>query len=327
MPPKETDTPGGEPGDRIDEEAAAWLARLRHDSRRRTRRGFEIWLASDARHRDAFRRVSAGYADAGRHRPLWRQTIGADPGPRTLPFAAALAALLLVVGGGFIAWRETRPAAPSPSQIASSDTRRVVRLIDGSIATLQPHSRIAPDYSRSTRLVTLAAGRVRFDVAHDPLHPFVVRTSRASVTARGTVFDVAISGENVMVRMIDGVVEVRSARRAAQPIRLVKGQRLTLLANDREVMMQSAEDPADIPPYRVETAIPTGANDQSLASIVAAVNRQGGKPIRLSGEIGVRVVHGQFDLTDSRAVALQLAAALDLDLREDDTGYVLAPFR
>jgi transmembrane sensor len=107
--------------------------------------------------------------------------------------------------------------APLPSRsvasVASVASTRVgqirpQRLPDGSVVTLDTDSRIAFTLTAHNRIVRLVHGRARFDVAHNPARPFVVEAGGQTVTATGTVFDVALYGENLRVTLLRGSVDV-----------------------------------------------------------------------------------------------------------------------
>jgi transmembrane sensor len=167
--------------------------------------------------------------------------------PRTLQEARArwssgalraAAAVLLVAGVSFF-WRASRTTTepvPAAGQMASAATSHqtragqldTVRLSDGSSVVLGPESHLAvgDDFGRRAREITLE-GQAYFDVVHDDVHPFVVRTSSATLRDIGTMFSVrsdSIDGTRVVVT--SGAVDVAATRgSAAAPTVLHAGDR------------------------------------------------------------------------------------------------------
>lgn len=137
------------------------------------------------------------------------------------PIAASLLVGLIGVAG----WLEqrTRKRAPVPvAQEVVYQTRRgqtaTVQLTDGSRVRLAPESRlaIASAFGDSLRELTLE-GEAEFDVKHDSVRPFRVRTSTTVTEDIGTRFSVrAYRGETrVAVAVAEGAVTL--ARRASSP--------------------------------------------------------------------------------------------------------------
>jgi transmembrane sensor len=85
-----------------------------------------------------------------------------------------------------------------------------IRLPDGSVVTLKEGSTLTytKRYGMDTREVTLT-GEAFFDVAHNPLTPFKVRTGKLVTTVLGTAFNIKVTvGEKVTVAVSHGEVAV-----------------------------------------------------------------------------------------------------------------------
>lgn len=95
---------------------------------------------------------------------------------------------------------------------ASYQTRlgslQVVKLTDGSVATLNSNSRIHVALSRGKRLIELQQGEAFFEVAKDPDRPFVVSVGNRRVTAVGTAFAVRRDNGDLRVVVTHGVVRL-----------------------------------------------------------------------------------------------------------------------
>lgn len=314
-------------------EASAWFARMRGSDAEMSRLEFERWRASDSRNRAAYARIerrwqlAAGLAGS----PLAREHLAAVnrrpfyalPGPRAA--FASLGVALLVGGGAFFLWRDdvSRPiavaqaGAPFQTRVGEIHT---VRLADGTTVTLDTDSAIEPVFTRQARVVRLARGRARFDVAHEAGRPFMVEAGGRTIIDRGTLFDVVLGREGVRVVLLRGAVEIRDRKArapGAAPIaRLVPGQVF-----------------ADAPAAGVAqvSAAPNGSDQWAkgmlsfdgapLEEVVAAANRYSAHKIRL-GEpalAGLRVT-GTFRATPTDALAAILAATFNLRVERDAQG-------
>ncbi len=130
--------------------------------------------------------------------------------------AAACAALIVVakVGGRVANERLTKPEhVPAPPREYRTDRgqRASVTLPDGSAFQLGPLSvlRVPADYGSPERVVDLE-GDGYFNVTHDSLHPFSVRTARTTIRDVGTRFVVRARSteQRVEVAVADGEVSV-----------------------------------------------------------------------------------------------------------------------
>lgn len=107
------------------------------------------------------------------------------------PFLRAAAALLLVVGGGFL-WRSIRESAitgGATTFITAVGERRQFKLADGTGVTLGPASRLVVDASSDDRTATLD-GDAYFSVVHNPSQPFTVKVGAVRITDVGTAFGI-----------------------------------------------------------------------------------------------------------------------------------------
>lgn len=208
---------------RIDEQAAAWVAREDRsalDTQSRATR--DAWLRADSRHLGAYARAHAAMVAMDRagalgkqldlrqfasQRQGWRRRFAALP-----TAAAAMLACLLV---GFLAWNST----PDHYSTGLGEVLRVP-LQDGSVVTLNSGSELAVDFNRDTRRVVLKRGEALFDVAKNKHRPFVVSAGDASITAVGTSFSVSRSKDRLLQVVVrEGIVQVDKARLA--PVRVV----------------------------------------------------------------------------------------------------------
>ncbi len=310
---------------RIGREADAWIARLHAPDRDGHIADLEAWRAADPRHEAAFRRSEQLWHDLGsatRTTPLSAPQAESYPYRKRQPARVVLGSLITagaIVAAIFIHDRASTDVIGPRTYRQSTVAAQMLRLPDGSEVQLGPNSQISTDYKNGIRAVALLNGNARFSVAHDAAHPFIVTAAGRTVTARGTIFDVAIRPNGLAVTMIEGVVDVARKRSggtsARDTFRLARGERLVV---DGEV-------------DRISKVDGTAANDTAriypptaVAQIVADANIGASKPIRFADPaLSEAKLQGRFDLSDTASLAEQIAAALDLELRDDGHSLIL----
>lgn len=328
--------------DQLMQEASIWFARMRGPDAEEHRKAFDAWLARGALHRRAYNRAAEIFAmgkvlvDDG---PA--DQASQDPGPSLHPgklFVALFAAAAL----GLAAWAALggtistliapdTPSGPS-NQIRSQASRyvtlasetRTIRLSDGSSVAIGPNSSLLVNFSDSRRLLRLESGQARFDVAHER-RPFVVAAGGGTVTARGTIFDVAIgAGRQVTVRLIRGSVDVAfpagGAQAPAVARTLAPGESLSFSTDTPSgFATPSSASPATSPPPAENPGIWRNYDDARVADIVAEANRNARVHIRLTAPaVGDQRISGHFRLDDTARLADRLAVLFELTIDRSD---------
>lgn len=106
---------------------------------------------------------------------------------------SAVASVLLLLGGGSIAYAFVDREEPVPMYIVTSGIQNMqsVSLPDGTTVQLGPGSRLTypPIFTGKTREIRLD-GQAFFDISKNPAKPFIVHTSKMKVEALGTAFEV-----------------------------------------------------------------------------------------------------------------------------------------
>ena len=141
--------------------------------------------------------------------------------------SAAAAAILVTV---FISLPGRQPEVPviAWQELTSSDSIRQVKLADGSILHMAPHStvRVHPDFINK-RSSLLVKGRIFFSVAKDSLHPFSIGVNHQQVTVLGTQFTInRIDTTDLQLTVREGKVALDNSY--GRNI-LVKGQQIITL--------------------------------------------------------------------------------------------------
>lgn len=222
----------GSPTEAMFVEAADWVTRA--ESGRFGREdfsGLEDWLSSDPRHLQAFKRMQ-DLLDRTEGMPLPMK-----PSPRAavrhfgrrlvvwMPAAAAIALAAFLVT---IALPVTKLTVETQPGVV-----RTVSLGDGSTLTVRGNSRLNIDYGLKRRVIEIERGEATFEVASHLYKPFVVQSNSIQVVAIGTIFDVAVVGDESTVTLIEGRVDVGSARdpipdfrMSCRAVRLEAGQKV-----------------------------------------------------------------------------------------------------
>lgn len=136
--------------------------------------------------------------DASRRRTLRRRWLAA---------AAILLPVTIILS--IVLWNKQRISAVKIISVVSGSKMLTDTLPDGSIAVLQPDSRLtySSDFATNHRSVSLT-GDAFFNVQHDSLRPFSIEVKEITVTVRGTSFNIESSGNNIQIAVITGVVEI-----------------------------------------------------------------------------------------------------------------------
>lgn len=297
--------------------AEDWLALMEGPDAERHREAFQAWRSDPANARayaalhgefDAAPQMSAERVAslAGRHDAARRR--------RGQQWAAA-AAVLLSLSAGFALItmdRESRKAV-----IAAPGSTGEQRLDDGTRVALLDDAAIETRFTDDERVVTLASGRARFNVAHDARRPFRVIAGPSVTTALGTVFEVDLGGAAPRIRLIKGAVEV-----AARP---ESGGRKALRLAPGESAEVDADGPRRVPAMASPVAASKlDADGLPLGAVVDRANRMNARKIGLADPALASLrVSGRFEIDDGDALARKLAAALDLGVDTGAAGPIL----
>lgn len=122
-----------------------------------------------------------------------------------------MASLLAVIAGGW--WLAGRAEIAEYRTIKGE--QRTVMLSDGSRLILNTETSVTTELSMLTRTVVLHQGEALFVVAHDGRRPFKAEADNETVRDIGTRFAVRRDRKQVTVSVVEGSVEVQSARESA----------------------------------------------------------------------------------------------------------------
>lgn len=321
-------------------EASGWVETMRHASPGDEMR-FVAWLKESPRNvRDFLLMLSLDCAleklDAERlhsiealitkvDQRLTPLTLRPAPGPAAAARSrrlrwAALAAGVLVAAVGALFWY----AHPGFHELeTATGEQRTFELEDGSVVSLNTHSRVAVRLGTHAREVRLLRGEALFHVAHDPSRPFLVSTDDAVVQAVGTQFDVYRRDDGTVVAVLEGRVNVTTAAPApaasgsaaapvagrgaprAAAVRSLGASQEAQVSHEGSVSIREVNNVSDRVAWRERRLI---FRDQTLEQIVGEFNRYRAHPIRLEGSgVSERVYTGVFDADDADSLLQVLA--------------------
>jgi transmembrane sensor len=321
-------------------EAAHRFARTRGPDAEAHRAELEAWLAEAPEQRAAYNRAAEIFAmgkllsepDA----PPAVATHEPKRGRKGLAVALTTIAACAIGVGGWITYQSSAPTSDRPTAVAGTTDHRTlststapntVQLADGSTVTLAADTVVRVEITAVARQLRLVRGKARFEVAHER-RPFIVLAGGGSVTARGTIFEVALApAGKVEVRLLRGAVDVSLPRGAAKATptirRLTPGQEVTYPAEpDHTAARATSSDAAGL-----QSATPQSFEAVSVQELIALANRTTSRPIRFAEpSLGARRVSGWFRVDDTLLLARRLGALLcsDVDLR-DAHQIVVAP--
>ncbi|MBM0106976.1 FecR domain-containing protein [Steroidobacter sp. S1-65] len=268
------------------------------------RRAFEAWRDRAAENAAAYERAVAAmrvfddahddqHLDALRRAALRYQPERSLFGVKSIAAGIALALVgiaALIAYRGPNLFRQVPVASLYEKGAADYATRRGekldVTLPDGSAVTLNTDTDLDVAFDGRHRTVEVLRGQAFFNVAKDPLRPFIVVAGGKQIVAVGTAFDVRLDKERVEVLLVEGRVVVENvwqagsaappAQTAQASIHLSPGE--TLVATDQEVVHRAAPEAQRLLKWRdglIEF------DDTSLAEAVEEFNRYSTQTIRI----------------------------------------------
>ena len=303
-------------------EAAAWQVRLESAPSAALRSAHRAWLEDDPRHEAAFELAEEVRAMLPRAAEMSRTedlaaSAGAEPASTRRRGIAALAACLafvLAVSAALF----MRPGSPEILETAVGE-QAVRQLEDGSTASLDTLTRLEVDFSERKRAVTLEEGEAVFDVAHDPVRPFVVQAGDLQVVAVGTRFVVRRVGTDVSVTLIEGQVQVSRKDPTGQfaPVEVVRsgaslqaGERLRLTTDG--AARRDMRAPEDVAAWRRGRLV---FEDIPLAEAIGELNRYGGTRLAVGRDISSITISGSFATDQPVQFAQAIAQLYGFELR------------
>lgn len=280
--------------------AANWALRVRRGLTVAEEKQFEHWCAEHPEHAIAFAELDATSRLLDQLRqpvsgqPAGVPLAGANCGARSLFTRARLLAPLAAAAAILVGWSVLsprlpfrRPAVASKSAPAVAPQPRQMTLADGSTVQLSAEAILEIHFTEAERRVQLRRGEAYFEVAKNPLRPFLVEANDVFVRAVGTAFNVRYHRQALEVIVTEGSVRLdragqpvlaapdNAAVRGAADRLLAAGEKATLALAPAETIAEVSAAAAPPAPVTVESWRSRMLEfvDASLPEMVAEFNR------------------------------------------------------
>ena len=302
-----------------DEQALAFLTRMRGSPTAADHADLKAWLSASPANRLAWENAQSLWEKAGEigrrvaeeesaALAPYQRRIAARRKAKTRRRNATVAALLMVAGVGGL-WLE-RPHLLqdwTADYVAARGERRLVALADGSSVLLDADTAIDVDYSAAMRQVRLLRGKAFFSVAHTGL-PFVVAAAEGEVRVLGTEFDVRLADERAVVTLAEGKVEVDVDTKVAS---LLPGEQVSF-GGGRLGTVSKADLEAELA-WRDGRLV---FYDSRLADVIGEIGRyRGGRIVIASDRLSDAIVSGSVPLDDPEAALRSLQSSVGFSMR------------
>ncbi|KZN44445.1 FecR family protein [Pseudoalteromonas luteoviolacea] len=233
-------------------------------------------------------------------------------------FAVAASVMLIAMLG----WFGQEPQGASPviaQQIYQTETAQVetYQLVDGSVVTLGPDSKLLVSISNQVRSLKLLSGEGYFDVVGDKARPFIVSSGQVAITVIGTEFNVRFNPSSIQVAVAEGQVEVELQGKHAK----LQAGEVIFADNSRGLSQVTPIDPTLIDDWQQGQLI---YQDAPLGHIVAQLNRYyAGQIIVVGDNVEQLRVTASFSTQDIPSVIQDLAAMLSLEYTQSGDTWLL----
>lgn len=310
--------------------AEAWLARLHSpECTAADREAFQRWCQDRPDATAAFEQAERIHALSGTlsedpwfmmvARSARRRAAQPVRTRRTLRFAWAAAAVLVLLVAGALWWRGfPAPVVPAVQYATTIGEQRTLYLDDGTVMVLDTDSAVTVRYDRHRRAVDLERGRVQFEVARDAGRPFLVHAGAGIIRDIGTCFQVSQRGDDVTVTLLNGVVNV-SVPAAKASSTLAPGQQISYVGH-----LLGAVHGVDLAVARGWTHGEIVFQDRSLADLLAEMNRYSTEQLRLGDPaLGKLRISGVFHAGDQTSLVQALRLGWGLRAHRESSQVVV----
>jgi transmembrane sensor len=305
-------------------EAADWIVRLQADDLADADAlAFDGWLSADPRNAAAYDAALRVSREFEANAQAVRQGLRERRPTRALTFSRRYAAVGGLAAAALVAAVIAPTMAPATTTAYATTTgeHRTVSLADGSKIDLNAGTQLSVTLGRHERQVTMAEGQAVFDVTHDARRPFLITAGDRTVRVVGTQFDVRHRAGRLSVTVTRGTVEVLPSDGASgQAFRLHPGQRLEHQEGGLGAQVTAAA-PEQALGWRSGRLV---YRDQPLSVVVADLNAQFAKPIRVADPaLAATPISGVFIVDSEDAVVRRLALLVSAHTVPSDGGVTL----
>jgi transmembrane sensor len=167
-----------------------------------------------------------------------------------ISFIGVAAVLAVIISVAIFYFNGRDKFVPDTEIVAGKGVRKKIRLPDGTMVWLNSDSKLSYDSAikkRKKRIVYLV-GEAFFDVAHDKVHPFIVRTDKICIKVLGTAFNVKAYpvDKKSEATLLRGSIELSVNDRSGQKIILSPSEKFALVENKKEETLKSVPSPKSL---------------------------------------------------------------------------------
>lgn len=230
--------------------------------------------------------------------------------------AAAAMALVVLAAVGLTFWYVSHQGTSYRTEVGQT---RSVPLEDGSRVTLDTGSRIEAAVRANERRIDLIHGDAYFEVAKDPMRPFVVSVDRARVVAAGTQFYVERDDDGLIVLVTEG--KIRLELPTGSPQEVAAGSEARVNATELRISHPTDMEVEEMLGWRNGYLL---FRDTSLVEAVARFNRYTPKKMLIEDPsiAGIRI-GGHFRLDDVQGFLWLLKSGFPINVDERGDRIVL----
>jgi transmembrane sensor len=311
--------------ERVEKEAADWLARDDRGMGFREREAFETWRDQATFHRVAYLRLQSAWARADH--------LAASGGPAAVPvkarkrwiaYAMSAGAAALAAGLLLFIWPSAKVATGDSGVISTGAGRpRSLSLADGTKILLAGNTTLHTRLSAGTRSVTIDRGKAYFEVTHDERRPFVVLAGRRQITDIGTKFSVSRDGENVEIAVTEGRVRVEDLNAPSSAPVMATANDLVIAKADEILLSHESPVRTMSHPAGSEAELLTFA-DEPLRAVVQELNKHSKKRIHVAASAGDIKIGGSFRSNNTEGFKALLQQGFGVTIREDKSNIYIS---
>lgn len=305
--------------DRIEDEAAQWVARQDRSLDLRERISFERWLKSSTANRVAYLRLKTAWDGANKlsetkldvRAASWRP-IAAKVGLAAFTALAACAVLVFSLPAHLRDEQKSPAVIWAAANFASK--HRSLALSDGTRVYLGSSTTLRTAVSGSTRSVTLERGNAYFEVKHDDKHPFVVFAGNRKITDLGTKFSVALDRSGIQVKVREGSVQIELLH-ASNSTPVVAGAGDVVITKAEETLLEMSPSSA---------AGRVSFDNASLGDVASELNKYNRKKIYVAETAADIKIGGSFQPDNMDGFESLLRRGFDVKVHETPDGIYIS---
>ena len=301
------------------EAAIAWTLSLDDAASAAERDAFADWHAASDEHARAWlqlgqldRRVAAAALPARKALVQSRTRLR----QRARQYGRGLLSLALL--GGLLFTLDTPALSPSywlADQRTGTGELRTLRLVDGTLLSLNTDSAVDIDFSGAQRVLVLRRGEIAVETGHADARPFWVRTEDGRLRALGTRFLVSRNAQGTRLEVLEDKVAARPQQREDER-EVVAGEQV-LMRPDGLGAVSPVATGADAWTHGMLVA-----DNVRLADLVRQLSRYRHGYLGVAPEVADLRVTGSFPLNDTDLALAALLPVLPVKVEQRTPWWV-----